>query len=160
MPLLCSISNSSLFRPEKSISVSLTKLLYLKYKWHSSHKLSLSTQVQMSKQEPTYAYTCTHIPMPLLLHLCSKKITQCLKYWNSSDATEGLPSTNSCSLLQSPDSYSRNMPHSFSLQTSRCVLFLQVGPHPTPPLWTFLRPSPFFYRMFPSLSQVEFIIIK
>ena len=30
MPLLCSSSNSNLFRPEKSASVNLTKLLYLK----------------------------------------------------------------------------------------------------------------------------------
>lgn len=37
MPLLCSISNSNLFRPEKSVSVNLTKLLY-KMLNNSTHK--------------------------------------------------------------------------------------------------------------------------
>jgi hypothetical protein len=75
MPLLCSMRNSNLFRPEKSISVNLAKLLYLKWKPHSRHsaRVYLSKPTQTQKQPPN-----PKNPTLLLLYLCSSERFKCL----------------------------------------------------------------------------------
>lgn len=95
MLLLCSISNSNLLRPEKSVSVNLTKLLYLEYKWHAKHKLSLSIKVQMSKQTPT---TTTHTHQCLSCFTCA--VRRGYNAWNIIEIHQKVyPLPSPCSMV-------------------------------------------------------------
>lgn len=99
----------------------------------------------MSKQKPTHTHTAC---MLLLFYLCSKKIIQCLKYyWNSPDAREGPPST------QSSQSPLHGLIHIWEHATfplvfkSFCICYsFRLESLDSNPLylWTLLRPGPFF----------------